>query len=230
MTTFNPLRLSFWVSLSYVLSSIVTMVAVFSTAAHVQILERVTVGDVVPPSLAQISDTRERFVAGLQVGVYGVSCVLFLVWIYRVNRNARSLGANGMKYSPAWSVLWFFIPAANLVMPYLVIREIWKASNARAADEWRMRPVSPVLTIWWCIEVFNGLLHYDPTLALLGLRNLDDALQYPGGVDRLLEYYQGLFIWNTLCLVSSILSCIVVLLISDLQERKALLIVEELPI
>ena len=57
-----------------------------------------------------------------------VVIVLFCIWIYRANYNARQLGATDMQFSPGWAVGWNFIPIANLWKPYQAMREIWQAS------------------------------------------------------------------------------------------------------
>ena len=47
-----------------------------------------------------------------------------------------ALGANNLKYTPKWAVGCFFVPFLNLVMPYQVVREIWKASNGGSEPVW----------------------------------------------------------------------------------------------
>src|SRR6266404_5443429 len=40
--------------------------------------------------------------------------ILFSIWVYRANLNARALGGKDMRFSPGWAVAWFFIPVMNL--------------------------------------------------------------------------------------------------------------------
>jgi hypothetical protein len=42
--------------------------------------------------------------------------VLFLMWVHRANRNARTL-SKGMEVSPGWNVGWFFVPFASVPGP-----------------------------------------------------------------------------------------------------------------
>jgi Domain of unknown function (DUF4328) len=45
---------------------------------------------------------------------------------------------------------WWFIPFANIVMPYLTVRELWKASDPEAgAIEWRARGGAAIVGFWW---------------------------------------------------------------------------------
>ncbi len=55
--------------------------------------------------------------------------VPFLMWIHRANRNARALGAQDMRFTPGWSVGWFFVPLLSLWKPYQAMKEIWRASQ-----------------------------------------------------------------------------------------------------
>jgi hypothetical protein len=57
----------------------------------------------------------------LTVGVLGA--VLFLVWLHRTTSTARAIGLP-VAESPNWSVIFFFIPLANLVKPYEVMRQL----------------------------------------------------------------------------------------------------------
>ena len=50
------------------------------------------------------------------------------------NCNVRALGANDLSISPGWSAGWFFVPFANLVKPFVAVREIWNASDSDPRD------------------------------------------------------------------------------------------------
>jgi hypothetical protein len=100
---------------------------------------------------AAASDARVEATALVRVGVYFVILILFLIWIHRANRNARALGAQNMRYTPGWSVGWFFVPFANLVMPYQVMQEIWRASSDPA--NWQSTSGGALVGWWWTLWV-----------------------------------------------------------------------------
>jgi hypothetical protein len=55
-----------------------------------------------------------------------------------------------LKYSPVWAVLWWIIPFANIVMPFLTTRELWKASDPDAGSiDWIGRRTTALLGLWW---------------------------------------------------------------------------------
>lgn len=81
--------------------------------------------------------------------------VLGLAWTFRMAWNARHLGAKGFDASPAMSVGWYFVPLANLVMPYRAMRQIYSASLDPVGWNEDFRAV--VATWWWFI-LLSGLL------------------------------------------------------------------------
>lgn len=121
--------------------------------------------------------------------------VLFCIWIPRANRNARALGATGLRFTPAWSVGWFFVPVMNLYKPYEAMREIWLAS---LPDDARKR--APLLGWWWALCLVSGaasLLAFELMMAgpdqwLLAAR----AHLYSDAVDIPLAIVAMLVVWR----------------------------------
>jgi hypothetical protein len=97
----------------------------------------------------------EAAVVMVQFLLYIVTGIVALPWIYLANANARALGASDMMVSPGWAVGWFFVPLMNLVMPYLMMRELWKAS-AKPKD-WQLEYAPPLILLWWVLWVAAGI-------------------------------------------------------------------------
>jgi Domain of unknown function (DUF4328) len=89
----------------------------------------------------------------LQFVVYITTAVLFLIWLYRASKNLRPLGASQIEFTPGWAVGWFFIPLANLVNPYRVVKEIWVKSEPKIAGAgesyWQQSGSTTLLGWWW---------------------------------------------------------------------------------
>lgn len=83
----------------------------------------------------------------LQLLTWLASLSLFLIWFYRANANARAMGAEDLMGSPGLSVAWYFIPIAWFFMPYIVVRDTWKASEA--PRDWQGRNAPPLVGFWW---------------------------------------------------------------------------------
>lgn len=83
------------------------------------------------------------------VAVYLATVVVFLMWLYRVSNNVAAFG-EPRQTSAGWAVGYFFIPIANLFVPYQAIKEIWKKSDPAANDS-LLYSVSPpgFFPAWW---------------------------------------------------------------------------------
>lgn len=101
-----------------------------------------------------IDETATVF-AWAQVSLFLGTAIAFLVWLCRAKANAQALGAADMMVSPGWAVGWYFVPLANLVMPFTTMRELWQAS-ARPRD-WQVAPGSPVIPVWWACWIGAGI-------------------------------------------------------------------------
>ena len=76
-------------------------------------------------------------------------------WIYRTNANAHVF-SSGMEISPGWAVGWFFVPFANLVMPYQGVKETWRESHEAAGCLDEMD--SSLLGWWWGLWIATNFL------------------------------------------------------------------------
>lgn len=85
-----------------------------------------------------------------------VAAVAFLRWLYLAAGNARALGAEDMMVGPGWAVVWYFVPVFNLVMPFIAMRELWKAS-AHPKD-WQAAAAPFVLPLWWGCWIASNVL------------------------------------------------------------------------
>lgn len=100
-------------------------------------------------ALLQFGGSPDAPVVGLVAILYLAallsSYVLVGCWIYRTNANAHGF-SDAMSISPAWSVGWFFVPLASLVMPFRGVEETWRESHQAAG---RYEEASSSLVGWW---------------------------------------------------------------------------------
>lgn len=61
----------------------------------------------------------------------GAAC-FFIAWLYRARRNLEGAGVAGFSWARGWLVGSWFIPFANLVIPYRIVAEIADASDRRS--------------------------------------------------------------------------------------------------
>jgi hypothetical protein len=70
------------------------------------------------------------------------------MWTHRCYRNLPALGSRG-HLSPAWAAVSWFIPVANLVLPWVVLRDLWAAPGPASRRRW-------ALGAWWTAWLLAG--------------------------------------------------------------------------
>ena len=105
---------------------------------------------------AEANDSRQQFLGILCLIAFIVTGFTFLKWIHRANSNCHGFGAEGMKFTPGWSIGYYFIPIINLYKPYQAMKEIWKVSTNPA--NWQDETGGAVLRWWWALWLISGFL------------------------------------------------------------------------
>ena len=130
------------------------VVAIVSDLAQAGLVTRALSGAPVTRADAASNDSRQYFIAVLQLIVYVATAVAFLMWFSRSYSNVSVLSTTPRSYSSAWAVGSFFIPFLNLVRPFRITRELWQLSDADA-PRWK---TPPVLGWWWGVWLLSGAL------------------------------------------------------------------------
>ena len=105
---------------------------------------------------AESNDARQQIMCFLNLGAYVITGIAFLKWIHRANLNCHGFGAQGMKFSPGWSIGYYFIPILCLYRPYQAMKEIWRVSEN--PYNWQHVMASPLLGLWWALWLIAGFL------------------------------------------------------------------------
>ena len=79
-----------------------------------------------------------------------------------------------MQYTPGWCVGWFFIPIANLVMPYIILKELWQEKQYAGHGKWRQEPAPGILIAWGIVWFIGGVTHFEPLQVLLGREKISE--------------------------------------------------------
>ena len=147
----NSDSLTKWVTWSLYAQIAVAIISIISGNMEYQLLSAYESGVYASQWQAiadgEASDARQAIVAIVAGVVYLISGIMILKWIYRANHNARRLGAKDMKFTPGWSIGWYFIPIFSFWMPYRAMKEIWQASID--PDNWSEVKLSSILPWWW---------------------------------------------------------------------------------
>lgn len=157
-------------------AALVGLVGVISVAraalqlTHIAVLRRFRDG---LATLAEVraSEDRVATLEGLGAMALLAAGLAWLLWQHRAQANLWALGVPGLRFSPGRAVGWWFVPLANLVMPYLAVRELWRASTASGGEgpgqpgggpgppERGPGPSGfPLVPLWWASWVGSSVL------------------------------------------------------------------------
>ena len=86
-----------------------------------------------------------------------VSAVYWLMWTYRAYDNLRRVGSKQTDMTPGWVVGWWFVPFANLWMPYKIMREI--SARSELGNDYALEngTLSGIVE-WWFLFIVSSVL------------------------------------------------------------------------
>lgn len=94
--------------------------------------------------------------------VYLLTAIFFLIWLNKANKNLTPLGAEYLEFTSGWAVGWWFIPFANLIKPFQVVREVWRESDPEiAGDTGFLTNVATgapgYMAAWWGLWILSNI-------------------------------------------------------------------------
>lgn len=82
------------------------------------------------------------------IGLLLATIVCFCIWMNRSNRIAKELGGTLQHGPHGWG--WFFVPCANLFMPYRAVKELYSSIKDGYAPG--------VFAIWWGAWIVSNII------------------------------------------------------------------------
>jgi hypothetical protein len=152
------------------LTIVLDCAAVFSMRAQISLLQRMEQASVVSEEDAAANDSLVTLVEGLRSLAVLAIAVTLITWMYKAYRNLLGFGARLLEYSPGWAIGCFFAPFLNLIRPYSVVAEIWKASvPGPDGTEWIQEKAPVMILLWWGFWLASNVVSWI-TLSLLSSR------------------------------------------------------------
>ncbi|CAM5264364.1 hypothetical protein SALBM135S_04172 [Streptomyces alboniger] len=154
-----------------------------------------------------------------QVNVLLVSCVVFIVWFYRVRVNAEVFEPHIHRKARGWTVGSWFVPVVNFWFPRRIALDIWDASSALSAAPARTMPLDPsaarvphpLINAWWTLWVADNLFGRWTSSRYSGAEENEE-------IRSAVEY--GM-IADALDIAAAVLAIVLVLRLSRMQDMKA---------
>ncbi len=115
--------------------------------------------------LTNAQDADDKVQAALIIGVALSLAVLVLIiiWTWRAAKNNETLGRRFPRFSPGWTIAGWLIPLANLVLPVLVLQDLWRGSDPHVLRDdhgWRSGPGSGLVGWYWTAFVPASVRFY----------------------------------------------------------------------
>jgi hypothetical protein len=151
--------LSLWIVAGLTASAVTSVFTIAFRASYISTVSNVRAG--LPVSDGEVSAglDRIRAIGGISALIIAITAVLWVIWQFRGQKNVRALGAANLRFAPGWVVGWWFIPVANYAMPYLTMRELYKASDPDAgAVEWAAMATPILIPLWWAAWILRQIL------------------------------------------------------------------------
>jgi hypothetical protein len=128
------------------------LLAMIQAGSGVRIVDDLRAGVVTPEVAKYFLDS--TVFAGLQyLGAALATAIAYLAWLSRTVDNVPELGGGRPLATPRWSIGWWFIPFANLVKPYQIVRDIHDrmATNVSSGGGW-------IVLTWWVSWVLGNVI------------------------------------------------------------------------
>ncbi|MGW2016222.1 DUF4328 domain-containing protein [Streptomyces sp. NPDC001927] len=205
----NPVGLSYAV-VALLAALAVADAALFVAALDVRLLMTGSPED--RPDASKFGHMGVDVVSVFQVLIQLALIVVFLVWFFRVRKNAGVFAPDVHRGGPGWAIGAWFVPIANLWWPRSVAAGIWRASRRDPYGDGKGEGESfALLNWWWVCWVLADVMSFFATSVY------DDA-------DKVDEFAAGAgFLMGAavLDIVAAVLAILFVRRLTSMQHAKA---------
>ena len=169
---------------------------------------------VTPEDLLRLEDITDVF-AILQIIVFCVIALIFVIWFRRMHVNLRAFGEERTAYSDGWAVGGWLIPIVNFFRPKEIADDIWRRSNPERSREagYQGMPTGRIPALvhwWWGIYIVAGISAW-------GARTGGSIESVSGATTRATWWFIG----DLLQVVLGLVTFLVVAMFTDRQGRRA---------
>jgi uncharacterized protein DUF4328 len=104
-------------------------------------------------------DTPDGAIVLLRLVAFAGTGIVWLTWLHRAYGNLAHVGSKRSRFTRTQAVGYWFIPLANLVLAYQVMKDLWLRSDSmNDRDGYDRLPAPAFLTGWWGTSVSCGVL------------------------------------------------------------------------
>ncbi|MFD7323798.1 DUF4328 domain-containing protein [Streptomyces sp. NPDC059875] len=136
--------------------------------------------------------------------------IVFIIWFFRVRRNAGVFAPDLHRGGPGWAIGAWFVPIANLWWPRTVAAGTWRASRRDPYGDGKEESLA-LLNWWWTLWILSVLLGM---FASAVYDDADQAAEFAAGARLLMA-------WAALDIVAALLAILFVRRLTSMQHAKA---------
>ncbi|PRH79670.1 hypothetical protein C6N75_08300 [Streptomyces solincola] len=148
----------------------------------------------------------------LQMLALTATAVLFIVWLYRVRRNAAVFAPDVLTSGAGWAVGGWFVPVANLWMPRRIVGQSWRASTRDPYGAPAKGEGHGILHLWWALWLASLLMD----------RFAGRAYDRAETAQKIMDAAQALALSEAVSVAAAVCAVLVVRRLTALQHAKAL--------
>ncbi|MBT5230284.1 MAG: DUF4328 domain-containing protein [Methylococcales bacterium] len=207
------IRASFSISLFY--AAIVTDVISIATGLSQHSFWQ----NITPEQLVQLQDNPTEgiprgnaLISLISIVVSIVTAVTFLRWFHQAYRNLLTIGVEGLKYSPGWTIFGFIIPIVSLFIPFQIAKEIWQGSFTKhpsQPDDWKKQTTPITIKAWWGFFVCASLTAFMSAQVMARTQS----------VTHIVQAIEGIIISNFMSILSAWFAIQMIKTITQLQRQ-----------
>lgn len=149
--------------ISIAVYAVAVLAGIFEYQAYMELPADVDLSETVIPA-----EIATAIIGLIQLILFIILAIIFLRWIYRMNMNLGVLSGQPMRFTPGWSVGWYFIPFACLFKPYQAMKEIWEKSHKYGYG------TDTLLGLWWALWLLSTFLGELAMKSILGAKSVTD--------------------------------------------------------
>ncbi|CAM5458438.1 DUF4328 domain-containing protein [Streptomyces canus] len=155
---------------------------------------------------ADLADKLTAAAGGAQLLAMLACAVVFVIWLWRVRRNAEVFAPDGHHKARAWVIAGWVVPIASLWYPRRVVVDIWDASSTGDRPDGHA-----LINVWWTLWLLSQTIGQ----ALYTTFDVADTPQ------EIHDSMTQTMVADGLDLVAALLAAAVVLRLTRMQDEKA---------
>jgi Domain of unknown function (DUF4328) len=193
------------------LSAVLSIVGLSSENSYHHLVQHALAGQYVSLQTAHSADHRVQTIGWLELALYAVTGIAFIVWFRDAYENVERRGITGLRWSAGWAVGAWFVPFLNLVRPKAMLNDIWRGSDPRLSAGSELGSESPPIFygFWWGTWILGAIV------ARVAAANLGSAQS----LSALSSATKELMFSDAISLVAAILAIAVVYSLTSRQRR-----------